>query len=514
MEKPIKLYSSVMKLVSVAEMRAIEAGADAAGHSYATMMAAAGKSLANHIAAHSHEGARIVGLVGTGNNGGDVLVALTHLARAGYKASAYIMAGRKSDAYLTRAKTAGVSVISSKLSLLKQIARADVVVDGLLGTGVRVPLRAEVAELLAEVGHALASHNARPFVVAVDCPSGVDCDTGEAAPETLRADLTVTMAAAKRGMVTLPAYEFIGELEVADIGLPAELSQWSAITHFVIDEEMARAALPPRPPSAHKGTFGTALVVAGSRRYPGAALLAGEAAYRIGAGLVTIATGESMQPSLAGHLREATWLPLAERDGWIAAEAAAQIRENLGRATAVLIGPGLGQEESTADFLAALLKSDLKLPLVFDADALKLLARIENWHALAPAGSVLTPHPGEMATLIGLSSQELQKDRLAIAEKFARQWENVVVLKGAFTVVAAPDGRTAVMPLATAALARAGTGDVLAGVITGLRAQGVPAFEAACSGVYFHGMAGLSAARKRGLAGVMAGDLISELGRV
>jgi hydroxyethylthiazole kinase-like uncharacterized protein yjeF len=502
-----------MKLVSVAEMRAIEAAADAAGHSFSAMMAAAGQSLANRISAYSHRGGRVVGLVGPGNNGGDTLVALARLARAGHKSSVYLVGARKRDLYLARAKAAGVSIISSKSSLLKQLAKADVLVDGLLGTGIRLPLRAEFADLLASIGNALVQLPERPLVVAVDCPSGVDCDTGELAPETLRADLTVTMAATKRGMLALPAHEYIGKLVAADIGLPVDLQEWHAVTRYVIDEEMAQQALPPRPPSAHKGTFGTALIVAGSRRYPGAALLAGEAAYRIGAGLVTIATVESMQPSLAGHLREATWLPLAEREGWIADAAAAQISANLGRATAMLVGPGLGRAQATAGFLAALLKSGLELPLVFDADALKLLSLIENWPSFVPKTSILTPHPGEMATLTGLSSQEVQKDRIAIAEKFSRLWGHVVVLKGAFTVVAAPDGRTAVMPLATAALARAGTGDVLAGIITGLRAQAVPAFEAACSGVWLHGMAGLRAANRRGFAGVLAADLISELGQ-
>jgi NAD(P)H-hydrate epimerase len=500
-----------MKLVTVAQMRAIEVAADATGHSYAAMMAAAGKSLADHIAGHSRKGGRIVGLVGSGNNGGDTLVALAHLARRGYKASAFIVPSRKRDAYLTRAKTAGVAIVSSQSSLTKQIAKADVIVDGLLGTGIRLPLRDDAAELLEAVGKALGKRDEKPLVVAVDCPSGMDCDTGQVAPQALRADLTVTMAAAKQGMLTLDAHEYICKLVAADIGLPSDLPEWKSIRRFVIDEEMAMAALRPRPPSAHKGTFGTALVVAGSRRYPGAALLAGEAAYRSGAGLVTIATVESMQPSLAGHLREATWMPLAERDGWIASEAAKQVAENLGRATAVLIGPGLGQEETTGDFLSALLV-DLKLPCVFDADALKLLTRIPDWHKLAPADSVLTPHPGEMAILTGLTNKEVQADRIAIAEKFAKQWGHIVVLKGAFTVVAAPDGHTAVTPLATAALARAGTGDVLAGIITGLRAQGVPAFEAACSGVYLHGMAGLRAAERRGLGSVLAGDLLAQLG--
>jgi len=272
-----------------------------------------------------------------------------------------------------------------------------------------------------------------------------------------------------------------------------------------------RSALPPRPADAHKGTFGTAVIVAGSRRFPGAAILAGEAAYRSGSGLVTIATVESVQPALAGRLPEATWLPLPEENGWISPDAASRLYPELTRAASVLIGPGLGQESQTGEFLSNLLGRDLP-PLVVDADGLKLAAGSKVGVKSLPKDSVLTPHPGEMAILTGLEVAEIQAARLETAERFAGDWGQVIVLKGAFTVVSSPDGRSAVLPLASAALARAGTGDVLAGIIAGLRAQGMKAFEAACAGVWLHGQAGLRAAnRLRGTAGVLAGDLIKEL---
>jgi NAD(P)H-hydrate epimerase len=315
----------------------------------------------------------------------------------------------------------------------------------------------------------------------------------------------------KVGLLTLPAFEYVGELVVGDIGLSEDLTEWKRVQRFVIDEAKARAALPERPLNAHKGTFGTAMIVAGSRRFPGAALLAGEAAFRSGAGLVTIATVESTQPSLAGHLREATWLPLAEDGGWIAESAAETIGAQLERVTAMLVGPGLGTQEGTHDFVQALLKINLP-PLVVDADGLKLLSQIPNWHQLLPKESVLTPHPGEMGILTDLDVKSIQANRLAIAEKYAKEWGHVVVLKGAFTIVAAPSGVSASLPLATPALARAGTGDVLAGIVTGLVAQGVQAYEAACAAVWLHGDAALRAAERRGgTAGVLAGDLIKEL---
>jgi NAD(P)H-hydrate epimerase len=295
--------------------------------------------------------------------------------------------------------------------------------------------------------------------------------------------------------------------------------------------------LPDRPADAHKGTFGTALIAAGSVNFTGAALLAGQAAYRAGAGLVTLAVPSVLHAVLAGQLPEATWLLLPHEVGVISANAAEVLAKDFEHATALLIGPGLGLEDTTRDFIERLLtgktgpkrsagqmgfmpgqgpKADEKNatlpPLVFDADGLKLLARLPEWPKLLPAGAILTPHPGEMAILTGISKEEIQTDRLATARKYAQSWGHIVVLKGAFTVVAAPDGRVTVIPVASSALARAGTGDVLAGLIVGLRAQGVEAFEAAVAGAWIHAQAGLYAADDLGTtASVLAGDVLGSI---
>jgi NAD(P)H-hydrate epimerase len=505
------------KLVSVAEMRAIEKAAHASGLSYAQMMENAGRSLANLVIAHSHQGKHnALGLIGPGNNGGDTLVALAALAAAGWKTAAYFVGERPDDIYRERFQAAGGEIFqasddASQQSLTSLIKTHRVLLDGLLGTGIQLPLREPFTKALQAAKEAVVGRGGETFVVAVDCPSGMDCDSGEVAPQALRADLTVSMAAVKRGMLTLPTFEYLGELEVGDIGLPADLREWAAIGLFAIDEAMVRDTLPPRPLGAHKGTFGTALIVAGSQRFPGAALLASKAAYRSGAGLVTVAVPKTIQAELVGHLPEATWLPLPAEAGAIAPAAAKVVKGALERVTAMLIGPGFGQHANTGEFLKLLLSSDLP-PLVVDADGLKLLASLKDWPKRLPKESVLTPHPGEMAILTGMKTEKIQAARIETAEKYAKGWKQIVVLKGAFTVVAAPDGRSAVMPLATPALARAGTGDVLAGIITGLRAQRMPAFEAACGGVWLHGQAGLRAAAKLGgTAGVLAGDLIDEL---
>lgn len=273
--------------------------------------------------------------------------------------------------------------------------------------------------------------------------------------------------------------------------------------------------LPPRPMEAHKGTFGTALVIGGSLSYTGAVLLAGKAAYRAGAGLVTMGVPASLHAALAGHFPEATWLLLPDWQGAIASRAAEMVQQNLERPTALVIGPGFGLAEETERFLDQLLDEEHLPPAVIDADGLKLLGRLSDWSRRLPQPAVLTPHPGEMSVLTGLSTREIQDDRLNVASRFSREWGHVVVLKGAFTVIAAPDGQQAVIPVATPALARAGTGDVLAGLIGGLLAQGMDAYEAAIAGAWIHAHAGLYAEENLGsAASVLAGDVLAAVPEV
>ena len=531
-----------MKLVTVAEMQAIEREANATGFNYEMMMEHAGNGLAevvDEVYAPRKPGG-ILGLVGSGNNGGDTLVALAWLASKGWRASAYLARPRPADdpLILSLLKAGGTVYREEEDPEYKQLATllADhaVFIDGVLGTGMRLPLKPELAKTLGAVQRLLDRQADRPAVVAVDCPSGVDCDTGEAAPECLPANLTVTMAAVKQGLLKFPAFKLVGDLRVVGIGLPdggADLAAWQVIQRFVISAKKVKAILPARPLDAHKGTFGTALVVAGSVNYTGAAWLAGQAAYRIGAGLVTLAVPASLHAALAGQFPEATWLLMPEEIGVIAKEAAEVLQKPLKHVTALLVGPGFGLEDTTGEFLARLVTGGHRItragigfvrpatlggdqpaplpPLVIDADGLKLLARIPEWPSLLPALAVLTPHPGEMAVLTGLSKEEIQADRLGVAERFSQLWGHIVVLKGAFTVVAAPDGQIAMVPVATPALARAGTGDVLAGLVVGLRAQGVEAFSAAVAAAWIHAQAGNQAAQALGsTAAVMAGDVL------
>ncbi len=373
-------------------------------------------------------------------------------------------------------------------------------------------------------------------VVAVDCPSGVDLHTGAAAPEVIPADMTVCMAAVKTGLLSFPAYSLSGSFEVVDIGLPDGLPAWDGIQCELVNEDMVREIMPLRSADSHKGTFGTVGVIAGSISFSGAALLCASSAYRIGAGLVQIAAPAPLHAALAGQLPEATWVLLPHEGGCIAERAVEVMMKHVERVSILLWGPGFGLEEPTAGFVrhllsgkgtharvqagfiaaAETLSEPRRLPpMVVDADGLKLLAKVPGWPEKLPENAVLTPHPGEMSILTGLSIRDIQASRLETAALYAKKWGHVVVLKGAMTVIAAPDGQLRVIPVATSALAHAGTGDVLAGLIAGLRAQGVPPFEAATAAAWIHAQTGLLAAEQIGHeASVLAGDLISALPEV
>jgi NAD(P)H-hydrate epimerase len=525
------------KVVTVEQMVAAEKAADEGGHiSYDAMMENAGQAVADVVAALlPGEGARVAVLVGPGNNGGDGLVAarlLTEMTTA--EVGAYLLKPRDDDKFQA-AQQAGVFIANAAddqrwRTLRTLVGNADVVVDALLGTGIDLPLRENAAALLKNAAAALEGPAPEPAlvwparpeapptpsrakVVAVDCPSGLNCNTGEADDHTLPADVTVTFAAAKVGHFKQPGAALVGALAVADIDIPERGTPLADVTVTLLDAPTTANMLPPRTDYSHKGTYGRSLIVAGSALYTGAVLLAGQAAYRSGAGLVELAVPEPLQTMLAGAVPEVIWRPLDHNGGHINRHALDATLEAANQADAVLIGPGLGQAQATSDWLHAFLTDfTTDAPLVLDADALNLLAASEGWPDLLPEGSIITPHPGEMGRLAGLSVSQVQADRLSHAQRFAAEWGVVLVLKGAHTLVAHPDGRVSLNPFATDALAVAGTGDVLAGCITGLVGQGATPFDAAAAGVYVHGAAGLHAAREaHGGRGVLASDVLANL---
>ncbi len=527
--------SPLKKVVTVEQMRAIERAADASGLTYDKMMENAGKSIATAILEYWPEAERwsVAVLVGPGNNGGDGLVVGHYLQEAGAKVSIYLTKERtEEDENLQRITRNGCPVTSAEndtrhKALRDLISSTDLLVDSVFGTGFKPPIKGETKKILAFVNKVLEERVSIPYIVAVDCPSGVDCDTGEIADESLVADLTVTLAAAKPGLLRFPGAEYVGEIVVGDIGIPASQKELAAIDLDFATRESVRSWLPERTRDAHKGTFGRVMIVAGSVNFPGAASLSALGAYRSGAGLVTLAVPEPIQGFLVPMIPEATWLVLPHEVGVIAGPAADVIREELPHCQALLLGPGFGRERPTLDFMKRLInpsaaakqgigflhygggEETMKLPpIVIDADGLKLLAEIPDWHVHLPGQSILTPHPGEMSVLTGLSVTEIQAEREQTALDWAAQWGHVVVLKGAFTVVASPTGQATILPFATPALARAGTGDVLSGVIASLLAQGLKPYQAAILGCFLHGWSGEIAAGMIGsTAGVIAGDV-------
>ncbi|MFQ6100659.1 MAG: NAD(P)H-hydrate dehydratase [Anaerolineae bacterium] len=554
-----------MKVVTVDQMRRIEAASDTAGHSYAAMMEQAGKAVADAIIARRDvRDRRVLVLVGPGNNGGDGLVAARYLAEAGARTVCYLLKLRNpaEDENFRLVQERGLAVVladgDKKWRKLQRLVReTDVLVDALLGTGTRLPVRGALAKMLTLVGQVLAARRqaprepltslvatspplscpmggmkgeqvGRPFVVAVDGPTGLEYDSGALDEVTISADLTVTFAYPKLGHFRFPGAGSLGELVIADIGTDPALA--ADVPLEVVTSEMLREWLPPRPPDAHKGIFGKALIVAGSLNYTGAAYLAGAAAIRAGAGLVTLALPAAIHAAVAARLAEATYLLLPHELGVIATKAADILTERLEGYEALLLGPGLTHERETVAFVEALLGGEggrrrlgfvgtgesegpppALPPLVMDADGLNILAGMEDWPKRLPSGSILTPHPGEMARLMGSTTGDVQADRVGVAQSQAAAWGQVVVLKGAYTVVAAPDGRIGIEPFANPGLATAGTGDVLAGTIVALRAQGLGAFEAAAAGAYMHGLAGELARMELGAAGMVAGDVLAHL---
>jgi NAD(P)H-hydrate epimerase len=315
------------------------------------------------------------------------------------------------------------------------------------------------------------------------------------------------------GLHTLPGAEYAGHVEVVDIGLPSDAIEELPVE--LLNARWVRERLPPRPADANKGTFGRVLVVAGSKLYVGAPRLAALGALRSGAGLVTIACPASVQGLIASGVSEATYLPLPDRDGFVADEAASEVTRALRSYDVLLIGPGLGQGESQDALVRQILTSISSdgARVVVDADGLNALARAPQWWERVEANCVLTPHPGEFARLTRRETADIQSDRLGAAREAGSAWKQTVVLKGAHSVIASPGGAAAVNPYANPALASAGTGDVLAGAIAGYLAHGLSPFEAAACGVYLHAATAEGLRSEFGDAGMLASDLLIELPR-
>ena len=529
-------------LVTAEEMRRMEANAVEHGATWEGLMELAGCCIADAAIRWLGKSTeqRVLVLSGPGNNGGDGLVVSRRLAESGWQVRCLTWQrppGSVGDERLrTPLKPLGVTVEPMvpgnwQSALHDALSWCTLVVDGLLGTGLKRDVEGEFAHIITEIA------KAGKRVLAVDIPSGIDSDTGAVRGVAVHADFTATVGQYKYGHFLYPGKTMRGELVLEDIGLEATKNRNSA-KGTLLTEEFVRGLLPERPEDSNKGTFGKAFIVAGSINFVGAAALATQGAMRSGAGLVTLGCPGDLLLILASKLTECTFLPLPSDLGVVAAQAAEKLLPELSDYKSLLVGCGLGKDKGTSTFLRSLIArqdstthqphasprpigfastharqeaqkdESHKLPLlVLDGDALGLLAEWDGWSNSVPEGSVLTPHPGEMARLLGSTIDEVQSDRVGVATAASERWKQIVVLKGAATVIASPDGRVFISPFGNPALATAGTGDVLAGTITGLIAQGLKPVDAACAGVYLHGLAGEFLRDEFGVAGGLAGDL-------
>jgi ADP-dependent NAD(P)H-hydrate dehydratase / NAD(P)H-hydrate epimerase len=509
-----RIPEKAIPLVSVAEMRALEGATMRGGVSEAQLMETAGTAVADAIAGYlpRTQGRRIVALVGRGNNGGDALIAARVLVqRYGARAQLYLVTARAGDPLLETALAAGAELLVHARGTLETLrgwlGSADVVLDGILGIGQRLPLEGAIADVLDVVASRRPGSQRR---IAVDVPTGVDADTGAADRRAFMADLTLATGPAKPGLFIHPGAEAAGRVQPLEIGLRDAPEGQVALTTA---GEVAQL-LPPRRDDSHKGTYGKVLVVAGSDRYIGAAYLSAAAAVRSGAGLVTLAAPPHVRDALSGRTPETTFLPLPDdpaAPGRLTPGHLGTLLDAALQYDALAIGPGLGPDKATRR-LVTLLMAELAAAeegprVLIDADGLNALATAPEWRGPAAPRWVVTPHPGEMARLVGVETGVVQGSRLTLAREKSEAWGQVVILKGAPSIISHPDGRTRLNVFANAALAVGGTGDVLSGVTAGLMAQGLAPFEAAVAGSYVHALAGELWRAEHGEAGLAASSL-------
>jgi ADP-dependent NAD(P)H-hydrate dehydratase / NAD(P)H-hydrate epimerase len=492
----------VKPLLSPRAMAAADEATIASGIPGFTLMERAGRAVARASIAMAGRryGARVAIVCGKGNNGGDGFVAARVLHRQGLSVRCLLMAEEseyKGDAaaHLIEMKRAGVHAHPFEPRLLDG---CDVIVDAIFGTGFRGRADGSAATAI----EAINARDAR--VLAIDIPSGVSGDTGAVEGPAVRAERTIAIAAQKLGTVLPPGAGHAGRAEVVDIGIdpgPASVQ--------VPDAPDISALLPERARDAHKRSSGSVLVLGGSEGMSGAALLTARAAARMGAGYVTLVTTAYVDQAKAALIPEAVSRVLSDRTE-LGPEVLDEFAADFDRAHAVALGPGLGQGSRQRDLIETAL-SEIEVPLVIDADALNALAEDSAPLGKRTNATVITPHPGEMAALLGLSGAEVQADRLGVARRAASDFGCVVVLKGAGTIVAQPDGPTIVNPTGGPELATAGTGDVLTGVIAALLGEGIEPFGAAMAGVFVHGLAGGVAGRVAEGRGVVAWDVAESL---
>lgn len=479
-----------------------------------TLMEKAGRSVADAAREMlaSIGGRRLAVFCGKGNNGGDGFV-VARMLSSGFDVVVFVagdISTMKSDARVNYERVSSMRIPVVRVTSERDLdafssAFFDLVVDGLFGTGFTGTAEGVFSSVIDAINTSGCP------VLAIDIPSGVSGSTGATAGPAIKADRTVTFAALKVGLVQHPGAGLAGEVEVADIGIPPKLIEEVPETRiFILDEEDAQALIPDRSPDANKGSCGHVLVVGGSSGMAGAPAMCARAAVRSGSGLVTVAVPASLQQVLEIKLTEELTVGLPDEKGSLDWEAVEKLAGMSPRYDVMALGPGLGADPWARDVVPGVLRS-VGLPIVLDADGLNSLAGRAEVLKERTAPTVLTPHPGEMARLLGTTVEEVQSDRVGCALGAAREWGVIMVLKGAGTVVASPDGEVIVNSTGNPGMATGGMGDVLTGLIASLIGQGAAPFDAASAGVYFHGLAADLVASMDGMIGMTAGDVTRHL---
>ena len=495
-------------VLTPAEAVALDTETQAYGVTADTLMERAGLELARvaSTVAGGRYGKRAVAVCGTGNNGGDGLVAARYLDRWGVRTTVMLLGtvgSLREPASTNAGRLTGTGVRIRDLSeagLARELRRADVAIEAIFGTGFRGRPEDDLELAIRELNAGGAP------IVSADIPSGVNGETAVVEGEAVWADATVTFGALKAGIVLLPGAERAGVIKIADIGFPEELVQPDL---WLVEPDDVAAVLPRRELDTHKRASGVVVVIGGSRLMTGAVCLAAEAAYRAGAGLVTVAVPEGILPVVQSLIREATFIGLPETDVGTVADGGDRLWEVVAAADAVALGPGMTTDAPTAKWIRTLVRS-CPTPMVLDADGVNAFAGRAAELSDRRADLVLTPHAGEFARLSGMDAVDIDADRVSSVRKLAAETNGTVLLKGSRTLVASFEGRVTVNPTGGPFLATAGSGDVLTGTIAGLRARGLGSADAAMAGAYVHGLAGARAAQNAG-EGITAADVLAHL---
>ncbi|PID55808.1 bifunctional ADP-dependent NAD(P)H-hydrate dehydratase/NAD(P)H-hydrate epimerase [candidate division KSB3 bacterium] len=505
-----------MKVATAAEIRELDRRAiEDVGIPGAVLMENAGtkvlRVMQKRYAALKHRKVLIV--CGKGNNGGDGLVLARHLFNRGVEVRVTLLADRHQlvgDAKLNFVIAAKMDIPIVEITSNEQLPafrnllpQADILVDAILGTGLNNAVKGLYKHIIESM-----NKSGKP-IIAVDIPSGLSADSGAVPGSCIHADLTVTFAVPKRGLLLYPAANYVGQLEVVDIGIPVNLLDTSEIRVHVLEAATIKRSLIKRSPNTHKGTYGHVLVIAGSPGKAGAALMTGRSALRAGSGLVTLAIPKNLRVPLEIPTMEVMTAALPEtHKGTVSIDAFDEIMRLAEDKRVLALGPGLSTHPSTVELVYALIRN-IPLPMVIDADAINAIALNPDILLEAKAPLVLTPHPGEMARLV--PNTQIQNNRIPVAQDTAHTYHVHLALKGARTLIASPSGNVFINPTGNPGMATAGSGDVLTGMIAGLISQNMIPIEATKTGVFLHGLAGDIVKEEKGDYGMIAGDILESI---